>query len=70
MRINRICTEPESRELRFSELKELLLARDYRPGMIDAAISRARAMPRAQAIKYVVQQQTNRRPVFVVTFDP
>ena len=70
MRINRICSEIESREVRFAELKQLLLDREYRPGMIDAAIDRARAIPRAKALKYVVQKQSNKRPVFVVTYGP
>ena len=54
MRIVRICSEPEAREGRFVELKQLLVERDYRPGMIDAAISKARAVPRAKALKHVV----------------
>ena len=42
MRFVQICSEPESREGRFVELKQLLVEPDYRPGMIDAAISKAR----------------------------
>ena len=35
LRIIRICSEPEARDLRSSELKILLLARDYRPGVMN-----------------------------------
>ena len=45
------------------ELKQLLVERDYRPGMIDAAISKARAVPRAKALKHVVRKVSERRPV-------
>lgn len=54
MRIVRICSEVDARENRFGELKELLIAREYRPGMIHSAISKARAIPRATALKEVV----------------
>ena len=46
------------------------MERDYRPGMIDAAISKARAVPREKALKHVVQKVSDRRPVFVVTYNP
>ena len=72
IRITRICTEIETREKRYAELKYMLLARDYREGMIDTAISRARSIPRSVAIKKVARDSdsTNRRPVFVVSWDP
>ena len=38
--------------------------------MIDAAIKKAKLVPRDKALKYVVRQTSSRRPVFVVTFDP
>ena len=70
MRINRICSLPESRESRFNELKELLLNRGYRNGMVDTAIARARAIPRKKALQYVVKFPDSKRPVFVVSWDP
>ena len=45
LRINRICPEPEARDRRFAELKTLLLSREYRPGVINSAIERAKAIP-------------------------
>ena len=48
----------------------MLLEREYTPGIIDAAINKAKAIPRDQALKLSLRQQTNNRPVFVVSFDP
>ena len=70
LRILRICSEEEARELRFSEPKELLLARSYRLSMVDTAIDRARTIPRSQALRQVNRQRQCRRPVNVVSFDP
>ena len=70
MRINRICSEEEDREFRFQELKEMLLSREYVKGVIDAAIAKARAIPRTQALRRVSRQPTTNRPVFVVSYDP
>ena len=70
MRINRICSEPEDREIRFSELKEMLLARFYPHGVLEAAVVKARSIPRDQALKQVSRRKTNTRPVFVVSWDP
>ena len=70
LRIVRICTFSEDREKRFSELKDLLLSRDYKSGMIDSAIERARNIPRSEAVKRVSKEKTSERPVFVIHFDP
>ena len=70
LRIIRICSEPEARDLRLSELKTLLLARDYRPGVINSAIERAKAIPREKALERVVKKKTSDRPVFVVRYHP
>ena len=47
----------------------MLLDRDYKSGIIDAAINRAKAIPRVEALKKVVRPKTTNRPVFVVRFD-
>ena len=71
MRINRVCSEESTREHRWKELKEMLLDREYTPGIIDSAIARARAIPRQQALRRVPgHQPITNRPVFVVLFDP
>ena len=70
MRIVRICSEIQARDNRLQELKEMLLSRGYTPGIIDAAIAKARAIPRQEALKRVTRHTDNQRPKFVVSYDP
>ena len=70
LRIVRICTKSSDREKRFSELKTMLLARNYKNKIIDAAIERARNIPRAEALKKVVKKSNKNKTVFVVMYDP
>ena len=49
LRITRICSKPHTRDIRFQELKNMLLERNYSSGMIDASIRRARAISREKA---------------------
>ena len=72
IRITRICSEIETRDMRYSELKEMLLQRKYPLGIVNAAIEKARNIPRAVASRRVERDnlQTSRRPVFVVSWDP
>ena len=70
LRIVRICTLQEDREKRFSELKDLLLSRDYKPKVIDSAIQKARNIPREEALKRVNKSKSSERPVFVIQYDP
>ena len=67
LRIVRICTKTEDREKRFRELKDMLLARNYRTKIIDSAIERARNIPRSKALKKVVKKSNN-KTVFVVMY--
>ena len=48
----------------------MLLSRDYYRGVIDAAIAKARAIPRTQALRRVSSQPLTNRPVFVVSYNP
>ena len=70
LRIVRICSETSTRNKRLEELKQLLLQRDYKTKIIDAAIAKAKKIPRSEALKKVERDKTNERPVFVVTYDP
>ena len=71
LRILRICSEESDREKRFQELKELFKDRKYPENIINAAINKARTIPRLEALKLKKPPQaTNRRPVFVVQYDP
>ena len=44
-----------------SQKKELLLAREYKSGVIDSAIKRAKEIPREKALERVIKS----RPVFI-----
>ena len=68
--MTRICANPEDREKHYSELKEMLLDRNYKSSMIDAAIRRARAIPREIALHKVAKPNQTKRPVYAVTWDP
>ena len=71
LRIVRICSDPDDRETRFSELKSMLLARDYKSKIIDSCIEKARQIPRQEALKKVVRDKNNPdRMVFVIHYDP
>ena len=63
LRIVRICSEEHSRDQRLSELRQMLIDRDYKPGIIDAAITRAKSIPRSEALKRVVKSKSSKRPV-------
>ena len=70
LRIVRICVLPTDREKRFSELKTMLLDREYKTKSIDAAIQKARSVNREDALKKVVTSKSDDRVVFVTHFDP
>ena len=72
LRIIRICTSPINRDIRLDELKNMLLERSYPERLINSAIDRARKIPRKKALKRTVKvkNDTSKRPVFVVKFDP
>ena len=70
LRIVRICTHPEDREKRFSELKSLLLSRNYKPRSIDAAIEKARKNTKGRSSEKSCKNSNSKRPVFVINFDP
>ena len=56
--------------MRLEELKSMLLEREYPPGIIDAAIAKARAVPRSVALRRWPRQHTNTILAFVVGYDP
>ena len=72
LRIVRICTEPETRDKRLSELRELLIDRDYPERIVDSALNRARAIPRRVALRKVIRkkQKNSKRPIFALKYDP
>ena len=70
LRIVRICSDPEKRDKRMKELKELLLDRDYPETMVDSALEKAKKVPRKAALKKVIKNNQTKRPVFALTYDP
>ena len=63
LRIVRICAEPESRDKRLEEIKQLLLQRGYEEKTVVLALNKA-------ALKRRIRSYQERRPVFSTTFDP
>ena len=61
--------EPEDRDARFVELKDMLLSRGYTSQIIEAAIAKARAIPRLETLKCVSRPTTTDRPTYVVLYD-
>ena len=53
LRIVRICSDPEKRDKRLKELKELLFERGYSESMVDSALERAKKIPRKADLKKV-----------------
>ena len=71
LRITRICSENNQKEKRFSELEEMLLERNYSPGLIKSARAKAGAISREMALRPApASPTTNRRPVWTVSWDP
>ena len=70
LKIIRICTLPTDRDKRLEEVRDMLLERDYKAGIIEAAIQKAKKIDRKDAIKKVETKNTNRSPVFILTYDP
>ena len=71
LRIVRICTKKDQRDIRLNELKELLLAREYPENLIDRAIAKAVKIPRKVALLKVRRKTDDKkRPVFVLKYDP
>ena len=62
-----MCAEVTDRDTRFKELEEMLLDREYSPGIVDAAIAKARAIPRRRALQRVSRQDITNRPVTSVS---
>ena len=47
-----------------------LLSRKYKTGIVNAALDEARRIPRQEALKKNQKPNQQKRPVFVVQFDP
>ena len=65
-------SESDTRDRRLDELKQLLLDRNYKVNIINSAITKAKQIPRKQALEKVNTNTKNtvKRPVFAVMYDP
>ena len=70
LRITRICSNPQTRDKSYDELKRMLIERNYKSSIIVAAVRRARSIPRAKALVKVAKPNHCKRPVYAVTWDP
>ena len=68
--IIRICTKSENRDKRLSELKELLLAREYPESLIDRSIEKSRKISRKVALYKVIKKITEKGSIFPLNFIP
>ena len=70
IRLRRICCTEELFQLRADQLRERLLERGYAKEIIQAGISKARAVPRLEALKKVKKkEQIERRHYLIVEYD-
>ena len=70
LRIVRICSKDENKDMRLSELKELLLARNYPESLIDRGIEMAKKIPRKVALMKVKKKASENRSIFIAKYDP
>ena len=70
LRIVRICSNPNQRDIRMEEMKLRLEQRGYPEQLLENAIRKAKRVPRSAALKKVKTCKTEKRPVFVTTYDP
>ena len=70
LRIVRTCTDIIKRDIRLQKLKNSVLARVYSSRSWDAAIKRAKSIPREVALIKVPKQNLKTDPIFALTYDP
>ena len=70
LRIVRICSRVENRDLRLKELKTILLQRGYPEQLVDRGINRAKKIPRKIALLKVRKKEKQNRPIFANRYDP
>ena len=70
LRIVRIFSTTQNRDLRMRELKIVLLQRGYPEELINRGIEKARKIPRKVALLKVRKKVSQKRPVFAVKYDP
>ena len=71
LRITRICSKEEEADHRFQELATRLREREYSEAVISSGITRAKAVPREEALKKVVKkvEEGSRQHFLIVEWD-
>ena len=69
LRIVRICSDEEKRNMRLQELKEMLIGRCYRRKIVDNALDEVKSVKREDALKRV-EKKKNERITFALTYYP
>ena len=57
LRIVRICSEPEDKETKMEELRQMLVSRNYNRNIVNAAITKAKTVTRGMALQKVVKKK-------------
>ena len=69
LRLIKIVSEKDQLEIRLTELKDMLVSRNYNKNIVVAAIEKAKLIPREKALERVVKAKNN-RVMFTVTYNP
>ena len=68
-RIKRICSEDATFQRRLEQLREMLLAREYRPRVIEAAFNKLKDLDRSETLRKV-ENKSSEKLTLVMTYDP
>ena len=69
-RVVRVCSRVEDRKKQLDELRQMLLARSYKPDMVTKVMQAAMEMDRSQTLEKVEREKLEPRVPYIVTFDP
>ena len=69
LRLKRICDSDEKFTVRSNEHKNYLIARDYKPKVVEKYFSEISKLTRAEARQIKPKQQTNERILFAATYN-
>ena len=66
LRIVWICSEQNEREEKFEDLRQMLISRNYNRNIVNAAIIKAKGVPREVALQEVVKKPNERVFTFLI----
>ena len=70
LRLKRICDRDEKFTVRSNEYKNYLIARDYKPKVIEKHFNEISKLTRAEAREINLKEQANDRILFSATYNP